>query len=125
VSTENSRATVVVCSPSEQELAMICDHLIAQNLRSLPAVTGPDASRLCRYGRADVLIVDLNLPDDAAVDLLRERTAREDFPEIAAIALTDKIQDRTMLTGASRLRVEDCLRRPGSASWWSTRRVAR
>jgi DNA-binding response OmpR family regulator len=58
-----------------------------------------------------VLIVDLGLSDDAAVDLLRERTAREDFPEIAVIALTGKIQDRAMLRGASGLRVEDCLRR--------------
>jgi DNA-binding response OmpR family regulator len=112
MSIENSRATVVVCSASEQELATICDHLIAQGLRSLPAVTGPDASRLCRYGRADVLIVDLGLPEDAAVDLLRERTGREDFPEIAVIALMGSDQDPAMLTGAGGLGVEGCLRRP-------------
>jgi DNA-binding response OmpR family regulator len=112
VSTESSRATVVVCSPNEQELRMICNHLIEQDLRSLPAVTGPDASRLCTYGRAEVLILDLGLPDDSAVDPLRERTAREDFPEIAVIALTGKSQDRAMLTGDSGFRVEDCLRRP-------------
>jgi hypothetical protein len=54
---ESSRATVVVSSPKEQELEMICDHLIDKDLMALPFSTGLDASRLCRYGRAEVLVL--------------------------------------------------------------------
>jgi DNA-binding NtrC family response regulator len=67
-------ATVVVCSPSEQLLDVMCEWLVEQHFFPLPAATASSASRLCRYARPELLIVDLDLPNDSGLDLLREKT---------------------------------------------------
>jgi hypothetical protein len=72
--------TVIVCSAGEPRLEAVCDRLIDDRYAPLPAATASAASRLCRYGRAGLLILDLALPHDSALDLLRERTRRDDFP---------------------------------------------
>jgi DNA-binding response OmpR family regulator len=105
-------ATVVVCTADEPLLDAICDHLIERRFAPLPAASASVASRLCRYGRADVLILDLALPDDSALDLLRERTEGQDFPGIGVLALVDGSERPRVAGDDPALTVDDCLRRP-------------
>ena len=105
-------ATVVICTADAPLLDAICDHLIERRLAPLPATSASAASRLCRYGRADVLILDLALPDDSALELLRERSDSQDFPGIGVLALVDGGEGLRVLGDDPALAVDDCLRRP-------------
>jgi DNA-binding response OmpR family regulator len=105
-------ATVIVCSASEPQLEAICDRLIDDRYAPLPAATASAASRLCRYGRAELLILDLGLPHHAALSLLRERTEWDDFPDIGVLALMDRGDDPAVLTDDPALAVDDYLKRP-------------
>jgi DNA-binding response OmpR family regulator len=102
-------ATVVVCSASEPQLDAMCDRLSDDHYAPLPAAT---ASRLCRYGRAELLILDLGLPNHSALDLLRERTRRDDFPDIGVLILMGRGDDPGVLTDDPTLAVDDYLKRP-------------
>jgi DNA-binding response OmpR family regulator len=64
-------ATVVVCEDHEPTLELLCDNLSADRYRALPAPSASDALRLCHYKQPDLLILDLNLPDAAGLDVLR------------------------------------------------------
>ena len=56
-------ATVVVCDDDAPTLELLCDHLEADRLRALPAISAADALRLCQYKQPDLLLLDLALPD--------------------------------------------------------------
>jgi DNA-binding response OmpR family regulator len=64
-------ATVIVCEPDEATLDLICDRLAADRFEPLPAAGAEEALRLCRHHRPDLLVVDLELPDDSGVELVR------------------------------------------------------
>jgi DNA-binding response OmpR family regulator len=105
-------ATVVVCSPVGQRLDAICEWLVEQKYALLPAATAAAASQLCRYARPQLLIVDLDLPNDSGLDLLRER-AEADFPEVPVLLLIDRGFDyEATVTGEPLLAVDDTLRKP-------------
>jgi DNA-binding response OmpR family regulator len=70
-------ATVVVCEDDEPTLELLCDHLTADRYQALPAPAASDALRLCHYKQPDLLILDLNLPDAAGLDVLREIRASD------------------------------------------------
>jgi DNA-binding response OmpR family regulator len=80
-------ATAVVCSADGPTLRAICDRLVDRGVGPLPATDAEIASLLCRFGRADVLILDLDLPDRSALDLLRRRSEDEALPDLAVLAL--------------------------------------
>jgi DNA-binding response OmpR family regulator len=105
-------STVVVCSADEPALERICDRLIGDNFKPLPAATASAASRLCRYGAAELLILDYELPRGGADELLRERTTRPDFPELGVVALVGRDQDVENLAEDPALWVDHYLRRP-------------
>ena len=105
-------ATAIVCSASEPQLEAICDRWIDDRYAPLPAATASAASRLCRYGRAELLILDLGLPHQGALNLLRERTEWDDFPDIGVLALMDRGDDPAVLTDDPALAVDDYLKRP-------------
>lgn len=65
-------ATVVVCDGDEPTLNVLCEHLIADHFEVLPAPSGADALRLCRFNHPDILVLDLSLPDMPGIDVLRE-----------------------------------------------------
>jgi DNA-binding response OmpR family regulator len=64
-------ATVIVCEPDEETLDLICDSLAADRLEPLPAVAAEEAFRLCRHHHPDLLVLDLELPGDSGVALVR------------------------------------------------------
>jgi DNA-binding response OmpR family regulator len=105
-------ATVVVCSGSDPELESICDRLITDRYSPLPAATAQAAARLCRYGGADALILDLGLPRETGLTFFRERTERERFPDIGVLALMDNDDNPAVLMNDPALAVDDRLKRP-------------
>ncbi len=72
LSMQEEIATIVVCEKDEPTLELLCEHLVADRFEVLPAPTGADALRLCRYNHPDLLILDLALPDASGLDVLRE-----------------------------------------------------
>jgi DNA-binding response OmpR family regulator len=64
-------ATVIVCEPDEETLDLICDRLAADRFEPLPAAAAEEAFRLCRHHHPDLLVVDLELPEDSGVGLVR------------------------------------------------------
>jgi DNA-binding response OmpR family regulator len=104
--------TVVVCSADRPTLRAICDRLVDLGVGPLPATDAEVASLLCRFGRADVLILDLDMPDGAALDLLRERGGDPDCPDLAVLALAP-VGEVSRAAGDDRaLAVDDLLPRP-------------
>lgn len=75
--TSEPQGTVVVCEDDEPTLQLLCDHLEADRYQALPAPSAADALRLCHYKQPDLLLLDLNLPDAAGLDVLREIRASE------------------------------------------------
>jgi DNA-binding response OmpR family regulator len=65
-------ASVVVCEDDAPTLELLCDHLLAERYRPLPAASAGDALRLCHYKSPDLLLLDLLLPDAHGLDVLRE-----------------------------------------------------
>lgn len=64
-------ATVVVCEHDEATLDLLCRRLAEDRFEPLPAATAEEALRLCRHHLPDLLVVDLDLPDDGGPGLLR------------------------------------------------------
>jgi DNA-binding response OmpR family regulator len=98
------RATVVVCDDDAPTLELLCDHLEADRFRALPAPCAADALRLCHYKQPDLLLLDLNLPDAAGLDVLREIRAAEGAtghydPELPVIVLSGRGTDADRLRG--------------------------
>jgi DNA-binding response OmpR family regulator len=65
-------ATLVVCDGDQPTLDLLCGHLADDRFEVLPAPSGTEALRLCRFNRPDILILDLGLPDGSAIDLLQQ-----------------------------------------------------
>jgi DNA-binding response OmpR family regulator len=85
-------ATVIVLQPDEEALDLICDRLSADRFAPLPAAGAKEALRLCRHHYPDSLVVDLELPDDSGVGLVRrireaDRTQSRIDPGLPILAL--------------------------------------
>jgi len=105
-------ATVVVCSADGPTLRSICDRLVDHGVGPLPATDAEVGSLLCRFGRADVLILDLGLPGRSALDLLRERTRDPGFPDLAVLALAPVGEAPQEAGDDPAVAVDDLLPRP-------------
>lgn len=79
--------TVVVCEDDQVTL----DLLTADRFDALPAGTAEEALRLCRRQRPDLLVVDLELADESAPELLRQ--IREAHSYLPVIALRPRARD--------------------------------
>lgn len=107
------RTRIVVCSPTEGRLEPICEWLIEHREYSpLPATTAAEAARLCRYTRPELLVVDLDLPGDSGLDLLRGR-AEADLLDLPVLLLIDRGDDfEALMEVDPLLAVDDTLRKP-------------
>jgi DNA-binding response OmpR family regulator len=109
-------ATVIVCDGDESTLELLSDHLTSDYFEVLPASTGVDALRFCRYNSPDILVLSLDLPDMPGIDIIeaiREADgieARFD-PNLAIIALIGDTGDRAR---AIELGADEYLPRPVS-----------
>jgi len=104
IPSQDPAATVVVCEDDAATLELLCDHLEADRYRALPAPCASDALRLCHYKQPDLLLLDLNLPDAAGLDVLREIRASEGAtgrydPELPVIVLSGRSTDADRLRG--------------------------
>ncbi|MGH2940095.1 MAG: response regulator transcription factor [Solirubrobacterales bacterium] len=107
-------ATVIVCDGDGPTLELLSDHLATDYFEVLPASTGVDALRFCRYNSPDILILALDLPDMPGLDVIkaiREADgveARFD-PDLAIIAVTDDAGGRAR---SIELGADEYLQRP-------------
>ena len=88
-------ASVVVCEDDDVTLELLCDHLMADRFRVLPAPSASDALRLCRYNQPDLMLLDLSLPDASGLDVLREIREADGIesrfdPQLPVIVLTGR-----------------------------------
>lgn len=107
-------ATILVCDGDERTLEMLSDHLASDHFEVLPASTGADALRFCRYNSPDLLVLSLDLPDMPGLDVIKAIRqadgveARFD-PNLAIIALIGDTGDRAR---AIELGVDEYLAKP-------------
>jgi DNA-binding response OmpR family regulator len=99
-------ARIVVCEDDPATLELLSDHLTADRFGVLAAPTAADAMRLCLYNEPDLLLLDLNLPDAAGLDLLREirnqdRTVNRIDPGLAVIIVSGRSTERDRVRGLS------------------------
>jgi DNA-binding response OmpR family regulator len=97
-------ASLVVCEDDAPTLELLCDNLIADRFRVLPAPTAADALRLCRYNHPDLLLLDLSLPDASGLDVLREIREADGIasrfdPGLPVIVLTGYGSDEDRVRG--------------------------
>lgn len=105
-------AIVVICSPVDARLELICEWLVEHGYSPLPAASAAAAARLCRYTRPSLLAVDLDLPDDSGLALLRERE-EANFPDVPVLLLVDRGSDvRALMRRDPLLAVDDALPKP-------------
>lgn len=111
-------ARIVVCEDDEATLELLCEHLSADLFGVLAAPTASDAMRLCAYDEPDLLLLDLNLPDAAGLDLLREirdpdRVQNQIDPELAVIIVSGRSTERDRVRGL-REGADDYVQKPFS-----------
>jgi DNA-binding response OmpR family regulator len=99
-----TEARVVVCDDDAPTLELLCDHLTADRFEALPAPCASDALRLCHFKQPDLLLLDLNLPDAAGLDVLREIRAAEGAtgnydPELPVIVVSGRGAEADRLRG--------------------------
>lgn len=99
-------ARVVICEDDPPTLELLCEHLTADRFGTLAAPTAADAMRLCLYNEPDLLLLDLNLPDAAGLDLLREirnpdRAVNRLDPGLAVIIVSGRSTERDRVRGLS------------------------
>ncbi|MBN8868735.1 MAG: response regulator transcription factor [Solirubrobacterales bacterium] len=97
-------ARIVVCEDDQATLELLCEHLTADRFGVMAAPTAADAMRLCLYNEPDLLLLDLNLPDAAGLDLLREirnqdRTVNRIDPGLAVIIVSGRGTERDRVRG--------------------------
>jgi DNA-binding response OmpR family regulator len=97
-------ATVVVCEDDDPTRELLCDHLIADRYRALPAPSASDALRLCGYNQPDLMVLDLGLPDASGIDVLREirgaNGAVDRFdPDLPVIVLSGRSSEADRVRG--------------------------
>jgi DNA-binding response OmpR family regulator len=92
-------ATVIVCDGDEHTLEALSDHLTADYFEVLPASTGADALRFCRYNSPDILILSVELPGMPGLEVIRAIREADGIearfdPNLAIIALVGDSGDR-------------------------------
>ncbi|MBS1881479.1 MAG: response regulator transcription factor [Actinobacteria bacterium] len=109
-------ATVVVCHGDDATLEVLCEQLVADHFEVLPAPSGADALRLCRFSGPDILILELSLPDMAGIEVLQEVREAEGTdpridPSLPVVVLLDG-KDGGGLVRSRELGADDHLSRP-------------
>jgi DNA-binding response OmpR family regulator len=94
-------ATIAVCHGDEATLELLCEHLITDHFEALPAPSGADALRLCRFNHPDILILDLSLPDMPGIDVLQEIRGADGIdsridPKLAVVVLLNREENGTL-----------------------------
>jgi DNA-binding response OmpR family regulator len=97
-------ASVVVCEDDEPTLELLCDNLVADRYRALPAPSASDALRLCRFKQPDLMLLDLALPDASGLDVLREIRAADGIvsrfdPRLPVIVLSGRGAEQERVRG--------------------------
>lgn len=97
-------ASLVVCEDDAPTLELLCDNLVADRFRVMPAPNAADALRLCRFNHPDLLLLDLSLPDASGLDVLREIRAADGIvsrfdPGLPVIVLTGRGSEEERVRG--------------------------
>ncbi|MEM9232866.1 MAG: response regulator [Pseudomonadota bacterium] len=79
---------VLVVEDNELNMKLFHDLLDVQGYIVLQAENGPDALLLAREHHPDLILMDIQLPEQSGLDVTREIKADEDLREIPVIAVT-------------------------------------
>ncbi|WP_147303775.1 response regulator [Parvularcula marina] len=80
--------TVLVVEDNELNMKLFHDLLDVQGYRVLQAMNGPDALILAREHMPDLILMDIQLPEQSGLDVTREIKADEELRAIPVIAVT-------------------------------------
>ena len=80
--------TVLVVEDNELTMKLFHDLLDVQGYRVLQAMNGPDALILAREHMPDLILMDIQLPEQSGLDVTREIKADEELRAIPVIAVT-------------------------------------
>jgi DNA-binding response OmpR family regulator len=113
---EGRKVDVVVCEGDATTLELLCEHLVADRFRVLPAPSAADTLRLCRYTSPDLILLSVSLPDASGLDVLREIRGADGVatgidPAVPVIVLTSRGADEQRVQGLE-LGADDYLVRP-------------
>lgn len=88
MATSSATKTVLVVEDNELNMKLFHDLLDVQGYRVLQAINGPEALVLAREHRPDLILMDIQLPEQSGLDVTREIKADEELREIPVIAVT-------------------------------------
>ncbi len=95
--------TVLIVEDNELSMKLFRDVLEAHGLQTLQATSGEEALRLARDRRPDLIIMDIQLPEESGLDITRRIKGDADtrtIPIVAVTALaTDWIEERVRAEG--------------------------
>src|SRR3954470_11859352 len=70
-------ATIVLVEDDAETLETLSETLFGEGFDVLPAANAEDALRLCRTNLPDLMVVDLTMPAESGVDLVRRIRASD------------------------------------------------
>lgn len=89
-------ATVLVVEDAPESLAMIAEYLKDNGFRTLTAVSGAELRQRLQSAQPDIILLDVNLPDDDGIALARQLRLGERF---GLIFVTGRDSDDDVLAG--------------------------
>ncbi len=95
---------IVVCEDDQATLELLCEHLEADGFDVLAAPTAADALRLCQHNGPGLLVLDLNLPGSAGMDVIAElkepdRAKSRFNPDMGLIVLSGRGTEKDRVRG--------------------------
>ena len=95
-------AKVLVCEDDDATRQLLADHLTADRYEVLTAATAAEALQLCETSTPDMLLLDLTLPDNSGLDLLRQIREQDSGPgSVGVIVVSGRGTERDRVRGLS------------------------
>ncbi|WP_106751283.1 response regulator transcription factor [Pannonibacter carbonis] len=89
-------ATVLIVEDAPESLAMIAGYLAENGFRTLCAASGAELRNRLQSAQPDIILLDVNLPDDDGITLARQLRLGERF---GLIFVTGRDSDEDVLAG--------------------------
>ena len=94
--------TVMIVDDNVLNMKLMCDLLGAAGFDTLQADNGTAASELVKAKKPDLILMDIQLPDDSGLDVTRWLKADDTLKSIPIIAVTDVRLPRSTRNACSR-----------------------
>ena len=94
----NKSATILVVEDAPEMLELIAGALESQGFAVVRARNLADLRRCLPWAKADVILLDINLPKVNGLEVLRQLKAHERFRRIPVVILTSSREDKDLNT---------------------------